>query len=135
MNASVFRAVFESSPPPLRRRYKLRWDWHLRNLLYACIPPSVLFVLLKLAEWKFEREGKKLITLEGSKEAEEKSIAERMDELERALEEIRGKDKTAVEMAKIVAKGLSRQLNGDERQTKGKEAAMEPATAEGARHG
>ncbi|CAN8062368.1 unnamed protein product [Agarophyton chilense] len=29
-------------------RYKLRWDWHLRNFLTALVPPAAMFVFFKL---------------------------------------------------------------------------------------
>lgn len=125
MNAAVFRSVFEQTPPHLRKRYKLRWDWHLRNLLYALIPPATLYLILRFVEWRFDVEGKKLIRVAGDEDekAEEegggKSVEERVEELERALKEIRGEGKGVVERAKIVAKGVSRQLrNGGEEERK-----------------
>lgn len=67
-------------------------------------------------------EGKKLVQVsgegqeEGKEEGKEegegggKSVEERLEELERALKDIRGEGKGVVERAKIVAKGVSRQL-------------------------
>jgi hypothetical protein len=59
----MFRSVIEplSDDHPaghLRRaRYRLRWDWHLRNFIYALMPATFLFLFLKGVEWSFVDEA------------------------------------------------------------------------------
>lgn len=54
MNAETFRSVFLPAGPKLQQpRYRLRWDWHLRNLLTAMVPPACLYLGLKAVEWRF----------------------------------------------------------------------------------
>ncbi len=58
MNAEVFRSVFKPVGPnhPLAGtirdgRYLWRWDWHLRNFLYAMIPPACAYGYVCAIEW------------------------------------------------------------------------------------
>ncbi|KAI0563423.1 hypothetical protein FGB62_40g142 [Gracilaria domingensis] len=49
MTTGQFRALFRSPQGKMRHpRYKLRWDWHLRNFLTALIPPAAMLVFFKL---------------------------------------------------------------------------------------
>eukprot|EP00177_Eucheuma_denticulatum_P003407 GFKZ01006158.1.p1 GENE.GFKZ01006158.1~~GFKZ01006158.1.p1 ORF type:complete len:183 (-),score=25.50 GFKZ01006158.1:40-588(-) len=54
IRAEHFRALLSPIPPHSRRRHKLRWDWHLRNLIYSMIPPFVMYILLSIAERNFQ---------------------------------------------------------------------------------
>jgi hypothetical protein len=60
---NIFRSVIEPVTNPshpsahLRnRRYRLRWDWHLRNALVAMLPPVACWLFVCWIEWSFEEE-------------------------------------------------------------------------------
>jgi hypothetical protein len=62
----MFRSIIEplSDDHPaghLRRaRYRLRWDWHLRNFIYALMPAGFLFLFLKGVEWSLGDEAESI---------------------------------------------------------------------------
>lgn len=78
-----FRSVFEPLSTPghpaahlERRRYKLRWDWHLRNFLVSMIPPTALAIFALVYNSVHEEELKQL---QAVRDAEKKRIAEEKD--------------------------------------------------------
>lgn len=78
-----FRSVFEPLSAPghpaahlQKRRYKLRWDWHLRNFLVSMIPPAALTVLALVYSSLHEEELKQL---RSARAVEKKRIAEERD--------------------------------------------------------
>lgn len=49
VNIEQFKALFRPVEGKLRHpRYKLRWDWHLRNFLTALIPPGAMLIFYKI---------------------------------------------------------------------------------------
>lgn len=49
VNVEQFKALFRPVEGKLRHpRYKLRWDWHLRNFLTALIPPAAMLLFYKI---------------------------------------------------------------------------------------
>lgn len=53
----MFQNLFDSeSALHQRPRYRLRWDWFLRNLLMACIPAIAAYAFVTYFEWRFKDE-------------------------------------------------------------------------------
>lgn len=131
MGAGTFRAVFEPAGGKLQHaRYRLRWDWHLRNFLTALIPPAVLLIVLRLAERKFQQLGVDRFDMSifdetGTKEEEDEAeglgrvfgvvrrVERRLEALEGELERLRDREESErrgalVESARDVARGIVR---------------------------
>jgi hypothetical protein len=96
----VFRSVVEplSDDHPaghLRKpRYRLRWDWHLRNLIYALLPGSGIFAFVKWIEWSFAEEAEEFrkalaITKETNRADVIAPVVGTTTELQRDIEKLR----------------------------------------------
>lgn len=139
MNAEVFRSVFQPLGPNhpassnLRDgRYLWRWDWHLRNFIYAMIPPACAYGYVCFIEWymadmvKEFRESVKKKKVEVKKEVESVqvqtiSLEERVATMEQHLlalqaEHQRASNQAVVVQAKSLIK-LYRQVNSTSQNT------------------
>lgn len=116
MNAAVFRSVFEPIKPHhklAQRRYRLRWDWHLRNFIYALITPAatygmVLAIRLFMADDIKAFEESKLQAKEAEEAKEDRviTIEERIQVIEATLKqvELERHQSEVVKQAKIALK-------------------------------
>eukprot|EP00171_Calliarthron_tuberculosum_P018783 IDg18783t1 len=121
MNASVFRSVFETIGPDhpaaklQLRRYQRRWDWHLRNLIYALMPPAAVYGSVVLIRWfmadeitaynELLKEQEKDKEKEGRLQLKTKTVEERLQIMEKLI--------TAIERnaSKRRGTGLWKKLN------------------------
>lgn len=52
INVEHFKDVFRAPGPKFQqRRYRYRWDWHLRMFLMSLIPPASLWTFLQIVKW------------------------------------------------------------------------------------
>ena len=51
MTIDTFKSLLQPANAKLQqKRYQLRWDWHLRNFIYALITPILFYTALVIAE-------------------------------------------------------------------------------------
>lgn len=98
MNISLFRSVFEPLSPnhpaagSIRDgRYLWRWDWHLRHLIYAMMPPAAAYLYLLAIKWNMGDKVEEYRHLVEQREAEDanakvKTLGDRVLAMEIALE-------------------------------------------------
>mmetsp|Transcript_6787 Transcript_6787/g.13857 ORF Transcript_6787/g.13857 Transcript_6787/m.13857 type:complete len:220 (-) Transcript_6787:192-851(-) len=48
-----------------RRRYTLRWDWHLRNIIMGLLPTLAALVFVSIARWHYEKESAEAVRQRG----------------------------------------------------------------------
>lgn len=51
MRVSHFRALFQEPSKEHRKRYRRRWDWHLRHLILALTTPTIIYIYLTGVEY------------------------------------------------------------------------------------
>lgn len=139
MNAAVFKSVFQTIGPDhpavklQHRRYRRRWDWHLRNLIYALMPPAAVYGSVLLIRWFMADEIAAYDAMMAVKEEEaeaeksglqikKKTLEERLQAVEdflRSIEEERQRaerDKV-VENAKSILRPYIKQCTAAKSQT------------------
>lgn len=102
MNVETFRAVLERPTPRMRKRYAKRWDWHLRQLIYALITPGVLWLVLRMADSWFNAEDREMIEqmLSGPKNKRKEETQDNDGEI--GLEErVRRLEKQLIELHEV----------------------------------
>lgn len=123
MNSATFRSVFVSAP---RDRYKhlYRWDWHLRKLLYALMPPAAAYAYVCFLEWYMADEVAAFREMVAADKAsknveavkvEAKSLEQRVKHVENymlLMEEKRKRDEI-VDKARLVFKQQRRICSSD----------------------
>ncbi len=105
MSAAIFKSVFQTIGPQhpsamlQHPKFRRRWDWHLRNFIYALLPPAAAYVYVKAIEWglsgqveeyREKVEGRKEAVIRKEQIIEERTLTleERLDHVEQILKEL-----------------------------------------------